>query len=299
LGQFLARLFAGASGVALWAPLAAAAIAILMRGGFEHALNLLANRNAARIQNNLRAQLYDKIVELGPAWFGGQRTGGVMLAVIDGVEQLQSFFGRYLPQLFVAACAPAVIFAFIAWWDWPVALVLTGAALLTLILPLAAHRSHRDASRKRAQAFKAFGEEFLDAMQGLPTLKAFGQSRAWGDRLAERARALSDNSFRVLGREVSARFATDIGITLGAAAALALGAYRVSQGDRTLAALLVVLMAGTEICRPLRGLRAVLHHGLMGQSAAASIRALLEAESTAPQGAGRGAPAAAAGGLGI
>src|SRR5690606_28381320 len=236
---------------------------------------------------------------LGPAWFGGQRTGGVMLAVIDGVEQLQSFFGRYLPQLFIAACAPVVIFAFIAWWDWPVALVLMAAALVTLVLPLAAHRSHRDASRRRAQAFKAFGEECLDAMQGLPTLKAFGQSRARGDRLAERARALSANSLRVLGREASAPVATDIGITLGAAAALALGAYRVSQSDMTLAALLVVLMAGTEIFRPLRDLRAVLHHGLMGQSAAASIRALLEAESTAPQGLSRGAPDAAAGGLGI
>src|SRR3546814_10002633 len=237
-GQFLAQLFANASGSALWGPLAGAAAAILLRGMFEHALNLLANRNAALIQNNLRAQLYDKIVELGPAWFGGQRTGGVMLAVIDGVEQLQSFFGRYLPQLFIAACAPIVIFAFIAWWDWPVALVLMAAALVTLILPLAAHSSHRDASRRRAQAFKAFGEEFLDAMQGLPTLKAFGQSRAWGERLADRARALSDNTFTVLGREVSARFATDIGITVGAAAALALGAWRVSQGEMTLAALL-------------------------------------------------------------
>jgi len=299
LGQFLARLFAGAGGAALWWPLAGAAAAILLRGGFEHALNLLANRNAARIQNNLRAQLYDKIVELGPAWFGGQRTGGVMLAVIDGVEQLQSFFGRYLPQLFIAACAPVVIFAFIAWWDWPVALVLLVAALITLILPLAAHRSHQDASRRRAQAFKAFGEEFLDAMQGLPTLKAFGQSRAWGERLAQRARALSDNTFKVLGREVSARFATDIGITVGAAAALALGAWRVAEGQMTLAALLVVLMAGTEIFRPLRDMRSVLHQGLMGQSAAASVRALLDATSSAPQGRGAAAPAEAAGGLSI
>jgi len=299
LGQFLARLFAGADGAALWWPLAGAAVAILARGGFEHALNLLANRNAARIQNNLRAQLYDKIVELGPAWFGGQRTGGVMLAVIDGVEQLQSFFGRYLPQLFIAACAPVVIFAFIAWWDWPVALVLLAAALVTLILPLAAHRSHQDASRRRSRAFKVFGEEFLDAMQGLPTLKAFGQSRAWGERLAQRARALSDNTFKVLGREVSARFATDIGITVGAAAALALGAWRVSEGRMSLAALLVVLMAGTEIFRPLRDMRSVLHQGLMGQSAAASVRALLDATSSAPQGQGTAAPAQAAGGLSI
>ncbi|CAM4254460.1 ATP-binding cassette domain-containing protein [Bordetella muralis] len=288
LGKFLAELFAGASGTALWWPLAGAALAIVLRGGFEHALNLLANRNAALIQNNLRAQLYDKIVELGPAWFGGQRTGGVMLAVIDGVEQLQTFFGRYLPQLFIAACAPIVIFAFIAWWDWPVASVLLVAALITLVLPLAAHRSHKDASRQRARAFKAFGEEFLDAMQGLPTLKAFGQSRLWGERLAQRARALSDNTFKVLGREVSARFATDIGITVGAAAALALGAWRVAEGQMELAALLVVLMAGTEIFRPLRDMRAVLHNGLMGQSAAASVRALLDATTSAPQGASLG-----------
>lgn len=283
LGMFLGRLFAGTGGPALWWPLSGAAAATVLRGVLEHALNVQANRNAARIQTQLRARLYDKIVELGPAWFGGQRTGGVMLAVVDGVEQLQSFFGRYLPQLFVAACAPIVIFGFIAWWDWPVALVLLAAALATLALPLAAHASHREASRQRAQAFKAFGEEFLDAMQGLPTLKAFGQSRAWGERLARRARTLSDNTFRVLGREVSARFVTDLGITLGAAAALALGAWRVAQGEMTLAALLVVLMAGTEIFRPLRDLRSVLHSGLMGQSAAASIHALLQAASTAPQ----------------
>ncbi|MGE0802474.1 MAG: ATP-binding cassette domain-containing protein [Lautropia sp.] len=284
LGLFLARLFDGAGGAALGWPLAAAAAVIVLRGVLEHGFNRLANDNAARIQTALRARLHDRIVALGPAWFGGQRTGGVTLAVVDGVEQLQSYFGRYLPQLFVAACAPVVIVAFIAWWDLPVALVLLAAALGTLALPLAAHAGHRDASHRRSQAFKAFGEEFLDAMQGLPTLKAFGQSRAWGERLAARARALSDNTFQVLGREVSARFFTDLGITVGAAAALALGAWRVSEGRMSLAALLVVLMAGTEIFRPLRDLRGVLHQGLLGHSAAASVHALLQAESSAPQG---------------
>lgn len=297
LGQFLAQLFRGAHGAPLWLPLAGAGGAVLLRGVFEHALNTLANRNAAHIQNQLRARLHDKIVALGPAWFGSQRTGGVMLTVIDGVEQLQTFFGRYLPQLFIAACAPIVIFAFIAWWDWPVALVLLAAALLTLVLPLLAHRGHKAASIGRAQAFKAFGEEFLDAVQGLPTLKAFGQSRAWGERLAMRARALSNNTFQVLGREVSTRFVTDLGITVGAAAALAVGAWRVSHGEMSLAALLVVLMAGTEIFRPLRDLRTVLHNGMVGQSAAAGVHALLDAESPAPRGAGGAMPSASTGGL--
>jgi ATP-binding cassette subfamily C protein CydCD len=277
LGRFFAVLFAGGSGPALWLPLAGAGGAILLRGVLEHATNRTANATAARIQSVLRARLFDRIVALGPAWFGHARTGGVMLTVVDGVEQLQSFFGRYLPQLFIAACAPLVIFAFIAWWDLPVASVLLVAALCTLTLPLLSHASHRHASLARQRAFKAFGERLLDAIQGLPTLKALGQSAAIGARLADDARSLSDNTFRVLGREVSTRFVTDLGVTLGAAAALSLGAWRVFHGDMSLPALLVVLMAGTEVFRPLRDLRAVLHQGLVGQSAAAGVLALLQA----------------------
>ena len=66
-------------------------------------------RDRAEVQEALRLLLYDKIVALGPSWFTGSRTGGVMLTIVDGVEQLQSFFGQYLPQLFVSACAPLVI----------------------------------------------------------------------------------------------------------------------------------------------------------------------------------------------
>ena len=77
---------------------------------------------------------------------------------------------------------------------------------------------------------KGFGSEFLDAVQGLPTLKAFGQSTAYGRRLAERARQLSDPTMRVLSTSVMTRGITDCGIAIGAAAALALGVWRVSNG---------------------------------------------------------------------
>jgi ATP-binding cassette subfamily C protein CydCD len=295
LGRFFAVLFAGGSGAALWTPLAATAAVILLRGLLEHLTNRTANGTAALIQSTLRARLFDRIVALGPSWFGHARTGGVMLTVVDGVEQLQTFFGRYLPQLLIAACAPFVIFAFIACWDLPVALVLLLAALATLMLPVLSHASHRDASLARSRAFKRFGERLLDAIQGLPTLKALGQSGAIGASLADDARALSDNTFRVLGREVSTRFVTDLGVTLGAAAALSLGAWRVSHGDMSLAALLVVLMAGTEVFRPLRDLRSVLHQGLVGQSAAANVLSLLEARGPlepADAATGAGRPAA-------
>lgn len=282
VGLFLAGVFEGAAFAALLPWLMGAAGAILLRVVLDHARTVVAHANSARVQALLRARLFDRIVALGPAWFAGERTGGVMLSVIDGVEQLQTFFGQYLPQVCIAACAPVAIFLFMAWWDLPVACVLLAAALFTLALPAAVHQRDRAASLERGRAFKAFGEEFLDAVQGLPTLKAFGQSASYGRRLADKARALSDSTLWVLAMSILTRGITDFGTALGAALALILGAWRVSEGSMSLAALLIVLMAGTEIFRPLRDLRAVLHQGMVGQSAAAGVHALLEQESAMP-----------------
>ena len=282
LGRFLAGVFQHAPAAALIGPLAGAGIAIVLRAALDHGRTMVAHRTAMHIQQALRGLLYDKIVALGPAWFGAERTGGVMLSMVDGVEQLQTFFGQYIPQVAIAVAAPVAIFAFIAFWDVPVAAVMLAGALVTLVLPAVVHERSGRASRTRQAAFKAFGEEFLDAVQGLPTLKSFGQSKSYGAMLAAKAQALSDSTLWVLAVSVLTRCFTDVGTAGGAAAAMALGAWRVSQGDMSLTALLIVLMAGTEIFRPLRDLRTVLHQGLNGQAAAHGILTLLAAPESAP-----------------
>jgi ATP-binding cassette subfamily B protein len=278
LGALLARVFAGAGFASIATLAAGVAAAVLLRALLDHARTIIAHGNASRVQEALRGRLYDKIAELGPAWFAGERTGGVMLSVVDGVEQLQSFFGQYLPQVSVAALTPLAIFGFIVWWDAPVATVMLVGALVTLIAPAWFQARENRTGRARQQAMKNFGSEFLDAVQGLPTLKAFGQSTAYGERLALRARQLSETTMRVLSTSVMTRGITDAGVAVGAAAALALGVWRVSHGLMTIEALLIVLMCGTEVFRPLRDLRSVLHQGMVGQSAAAGIQALLSAE---------------------
>ena len=283
LGQLLALVLRGSPWQSWVAPSVAVAAAIVLRALLDHWRAGVACRTAARAQETLRGQLYDRIVTLGPAWFAEQRTGGVMLSVIDGVEQLQTFFGQYLPQLAVALCAPFAIFGFIAFWDLPVATVLLVAALVALFGPIAVHMHERRTSLARAQAFKEFGETFLDAVQGLPTLKAFGQSRVWGERLATQARAVSDNTFWVLAAGLLTRGIVDLGAAVGAALALVLGAWRVTHGEMGLTTLLIVLMAGTEIFRPLRDLRSVFHQGMLGQAATAGIRSLLEANPPMPE----------------
>ena len=276
LGTMLARVFAGSGFVSIALAALGVAAAVILRGVLDHYRTQIAHRTAAKVQTELRGRLYDKIAELGPAWFAGERTGGVMLSVVDGVEQLQIFFGQYVPQVCVAALTPIAIFLFIMWWDLPVATVMLVAALVTLIAPTAWNKIESHKNRLRQAAMKSFGSEFLDAVQGLPTLKAFGQSTAYGRRLAERARELSNTTMRVLSTSVMTRGITDAGVAVGAATALGLGVWRVAHGEMSITALLIVLMAGTEVFRPLRDLRSVLHQGMVGQSAAAGITALLE-----------------------
>src|SRR5439155_10461973 len=106
---------------------------------------------------------------------------------------------------------------------------------------------------------------------------AFGQSTARARRLEEKAKTLFQSTMWVLGTNTLARGITDTAIAVGAAAALAVGAWRVGHGAMSLPALLVILMLGVEVFRPLRELRVLLHQGMLGLSAARGIFALLDA----------------------
>ena len=284
LGSLIALVYRGAPAAALLLPAAAVAAVVLLRGVLEHARTMVAHRTAARVQEVLRLALYDKVAELGPAWFAGERTGGVMLSLVDGVEQLQTFFGQYVPQLAIAALTPVAMFAIIAFWDVPVAAMMLVCALVCLVLPALFNRLNQRVSIAHRSSLKSFGAEFLDAIQGLATLKAFGQSTAYGRMLAQKARDLSTATMKMLATNLITRGVIDVGIGVGAAAALALGVYRLTHGLMTLPVLLIVLMAGTEIFRPLRDFRTVLHDGMVGQAAAIGINALLEASAPLPKG---------------
>ncbi|HMB78203.1 MAG TPA: ABC transporter transmembrane domain-containing protein, partial [Kiloniellaceae bacterium] len=252
------------------------ALVILMRGALEYARTMVAHKTAAAVQLQLRARLYDKIVELGPAHFGQTRTGEVLVSLIDGIEHLEVYFGKYLPQFFVAGITPLLIFAFVAFIDLQVALVFLAAALITLVAPTVFHRLDSRNSMARAKAYGDFAAEFLDSIQGLATLKAFGQSGKRAELLARKADALFRSTMWVLATNSLTRGITDTGIAVGAVAALALGAYRVSQGQLELSDLLIILLLGVEVFRPLRDLRSMLHEGMLAQSAAGKILALLD-----------------------
>jgi ATP-binding cassette subfamily C protein CydCD len=277
LGWLLARVLAGAGPSALALPMAAVALVIAVRSLVEYARTMIAHHTAFRVQARLRQRLYDHLMRLGPAYLTHERTGPVATSMVEGVQQLEVYFGQFLPQLVVAVATPILIFAFVAFVDLPVAAVLVGAALVTLIAPALWHRRDRRASYARNRAYAAFGAELLDALQGLATLKAFGQSGERARLLGRKSHDLFQSTMWLLGANTMGRGITDAGMAIGAAAALALGAWRVSTGAMDLAALLVILMLGVEVFRPLRELRMLLHAGMLGTAAARGILDLLGA----------------------
>ncbi|HEY7139107.1 MAG TPA: ABC transporter ATP-binding protein [Methylomirabilota bacterium] len=286
LGWLLGRVLAGAPlGSLVWLA-AAVALAIGLRGALDYARAMAAHGTAARVQARLREMVHAHVLALGPAHFTAVRTGDVILSVVEGVQQLEVYFGQYLPQLGVAALTPLLIFAFMAWLDLPIALVLLGAAMVTLLAPGLWHRWDSARSLARQRAYSAFGAEFLDALQGLGTLKAFGQSGARAALLAARSQELFRATMGVLGTNTLARGITDVGIALGAAVALGWGVHRVRAGAMPLETLLVILVLGVEVFRPLRDLRVLLHQGMLGVSAARGVLGLLSMRATVHDAAG-------------
>ena len=278
LGWLLAQVFRGAPVDSMLWPFIGVAAVMVLRAVLEHWRHMIAHETAARVQFDLRRLLYDKVVELGPAHFGQQRTGEVITSLIEGVEQLETWFGQYLPHVLVCALTPFLIFAFMAFLDVTVAAVLLSGALFTMFAPSVMRSWDRGTSKRRAKAYGDFAAEFLDSVQGLATLKAFGQSTARGEMLAEKAHDVFRKTMWILAFNSASRGITDTGIAIATAAALAVGAYKVVAGEIPMVSLLIVLMMGVELFRPLRELRELTHKGMLGQAAARSLCAILDTE---------------------
>ncbi|MDP2378649.1 ABC transporter ATP-binding protein [Reyranella sp.] len=276
LGWLIGQVFLGRPLSELVLSIVLIAAVMVARGWAEHWRAVVAHETAARVQKMLRRTLYDRIAALGPGTVGRQRSGALTLSMIDGVEQLETYFGQFLPQFMIALLSPLLIFAVVSFIDLPVASIMLAFALVALFAPALWHKFDVRNSQRRQKSYASFAAEFLDSIQGLATLKAFGQGKARADKLEVEARDLFRRTMWVLGTNALARGITDTAIACGAATALIYGATRVEAGAMSLQALLIILMLGIEIFRPMRDLRTVLHQGMVGLSAAQGIYRILD-----------------------
>ena len=276
-GVVIYRVLTGqASFSALALPLSIIAALIVVRSLFQYWQNAVSHHAANIVKIKLRHDVYEHALKLGPGYFDRNRTGDVVLTLVEGIERLETFFGQYLSQIIVSAIAPVAIFAYMVTLDVYIALIFLAFAFLTLAAPAAFYRWNRDSSFNRRKAYGGLGADFLDSVQGLATLKAFGQSKSRGRVLAQRAHNLYRSTMGVVAANGATSGASIFFMATGAAIALAVGAVRVSDGDMELRPLLIVLMLGVEIFRPMRELTNLYHQGMAVLSSSQSVFGIID-----------------------
>ena len=279
-GLIIAGVLTGAAFSSLVPYLAAVAGFIALRAVFQYLRDMVSQETAAKVKAGLHDKLYRHAVDLGPGHFDQKRTGDVLLSLGEGVEQLQVFYGQFLPQMVVAGVAPILIFFLMASFDVVIGLIFVVFALLTLLETPLFLMFTEESSRRRRASYGAFGADFLDSIQGIGTLKIFGRSRSQGETLAARARHLYRTTMGVLAVNMVSVGVTTFGILGGTACALAWGALKVSAGDLEIRSLIVILIMGAEIFRPTRELMVLYHQGINAMASAEGIFALLETPVT-------------------
>ncbi len=254
------------------------AFLIVLRSAIEFTRDEIADRTAAIMKVRLREQIYRHVRKLGAGYFDQRRTGDAVNTLVESVEQLDVFFGRYLPLLITALVTPFFLFILLVRLDFITACIFFFFALFTLFAPYVFRHATEGASTGRRIAYNKFNADYLDSLQGLSTLKIFGESGRRGKMLAKGSWDVFHKTMHVLTINIGVTGITMLGITAGSAIAMSWGAIRVQDGELGLRTLLVALMLGVEVFRPLQLLTRAHHQGMNGQAAANAIYELLDTE---------------------
>ena len=275
-GYAIGKMFAGAEVSVVLPLLLIAAILILFRAWLTYLKETIAHYIAAGIKIALRNRIYAHLIALGPGYLGRRQTGELLAAAVHGVETLEIYFGKYLPQLVITLLTPIVIFTYLTILDWQLALVLAFFFIAALTMPQWFNPSARRERRRHWAAIAELNSYFIDSLQGLVTLKAFNHGKARGEEITKRAVDLCSAIMRVIGINFAHIGVTNLIMTSGAAVALGWGAVRVVEGTLSIDVLLIVLLLGNEIYKPILELNTAYHGGLEGATAAGGIFNLLD-----------------------
>ncbi|MFE7457812.1 thiol reductant ABC exporter subunit CydD [Streptomyces sp. NPDC057554] len=242
---------------------------------------LAAHRASAAVKSELRGRLLERAAQLGPGWLSGQRTGSLVALATRGVDALDDYFARYLPQLGLAVVVPVAVLARIVTEDW------VSAAIIVVTLPLIplfmvligwATQSRMD---RQWQLLSRLSGHFLDVVAGLPTLKVFGRAKAQAESIRTITSQYRRATLRTLRIAFLSSFALELLATLSVALVAVTIGMRLVHGDLDLYTGLVVLILAPEAYLPIRQVGAQYHAAAEGLSAAEEIFAVLETEPRA------------------
>ncbi|NEG55123.1 ABC transporter ATP-binding protein/permease [Bifidobacterium platyrrhinorum] len=258
------------------------ALAAVVRHLTTAAAARLGTEASERVKLALRERLYRKMLALGPSYPSRVKTADVVQSAGEGIEQVQTFFELFLPQLFYAVLAPLTLFAVVAPMDLPAAATFLACAPLIIIVVGMVAMSAARTFKKYWGRYTDMGAAFLDDLQGLETLKAFdadGRAARDLDGKAENFRVMTMRVLQIQLRSLTAMDAVAYG---GTAAGIGVALWRYSAGaPLTLASLLLIVLLSADFFIPLRQLGSYFHVAMNGMTSTKRIFALLDAPEPA------------------
>ena len=284
--ELLARLLASAARGTSPAVLSSALIALLavvaVRAAAAYGGEVTALRAAAAVKSQLRTTLAACLQRLGPSWLGRQQPGEITTVATRGLDGLDPYFARYLPQLVLACLVPTAVLATVAAADWISAVIIAVTLPLIPVFAVLVGLHTRARTQRQWQLLARLGGHFLDVVEGLPTLKVFGRAKAQADVIKDVTDGYRSATMATL------RVAFLSALVLELAAALATALVAVEVGLRLLAGhlgyqtALLVLLLTPEAYLPLRAVGLHFHSSMEGAAAAGRVCDIIETAPASP-----------------
>ncbi|MBK3527324.1 MULTISPECIES: thiol reductant ABC exporter subunit CydD [Streptomyces] len=266
----------GQSAAGLRTPLLLLAAVAVGRSLVAWLTELAAHRAGAAVKSELRGRLLDRAAALGPGWLSGQRTGSLVTLATRGVDALDDYFSRYLPQLGLAVVVPVAVLARIVTEDWVSAAIIVGTLPLIPLFMMLIGWATQSRMDRQWRLLSRLSGHFLDVVAGLPTLKVFGRAKAQAESIRRITGEYRQATLRTLRIAFLSSFALELLATLSVALVAVTIGMRLVHGDMDLYTGLVILVLAPEAYLPLRQVGTQYHAAAEGLAAAEEIFSVLE-----------------------
>jgi ATP-binding cassette, subfamily C, bacterial len=253
-------------------------ITIIIKFIASYTANVLKDILGRKVKQNLREQIYDKIIKIDQKQIGDLNLAGLTQVSIEGIEQLDIYFSNYLPQFFYSTIAPFILFLVFVFLDYKVAILLICLVPLIPISIIAVSKYAKKIFAKYWGKYTSMGDLFLDGVQGLKDLKIFQSDKDYNEKLNISAEEFRKITMKVLVMQLASVTIMDLVAYLGAAGGISLTIYELYSNNINVYVALFLILTAVEFFLPLRLLGSYFHIAMNGISAGKKILNILEYE---------------------
>lgn len=282
VARVLAAVIEGPETIAVWPVVGVAAFALVLRFLCTWGSARMGYCSSRTVKKRLREKIYQKLLRLGSAYREQVRTSEVVQVAVEGVDQLETYFGAYLPQFFYAMLAPITLFVVLCFVSWPVALALFCCVPLIPVAIAAVQTWAKKLLAKYWGQYTELGDTFLENLQGLTTLKIYQADHFKQQEMNEQAEKFRKITMKVLTMQLNSITIMDLIAYGGAALGIILAITQYQNGAVSLMGGVLICLLAADFFLPMRQLGSFFHIAMNGMAASEKIFRLLDLKEETP-----------------